>query len=122
MAIALHIIHSNNIHTFSIDTADAPFTMMPLPPILRRNDKAKALHVPDTGYLVRGAHLRTQYVWKGTCMRSGRCAVQVYRTTLAQLQYSRKSLLVASFAEHAVQVMRMEALVFKVVRTDVDLN
>ena len=33
-----------------------------------------------------------------------------------------KSLLVASFAEHAVQVMRMEALVFKVVRTDVDLN
>ena len=33
-----------------------------------------------------------------------------------------KSLLVASFAEHAVQVMRMEALVFKVVRTDDDLN
>ena len=34
-----------------------------------------------------------------------------------------KSLLpIASFAEHAVQVMRMEALVCKVVRTGVDLN
>ena len=33
-----------------------------------------------------------------------------------------KSLPIASFAEHAVQVMRMEALVCKVVRTGVDLN
>ena len=33
-----------------------------------------------------------------------------------------KSLLVASFAEHAVQVMRMEALVCKVVRAGIDLN
>ena len=83
MAIALHIIHSNNIHTFSIDTADAPFTMMPLPPILRRNDKAKALHVPDTRHLLRGAHPRTQHVWKGTFMRSGR------RTKASLLDYAR---------------------------------
>ena len=83
MAIALHIIHSNNIHTFSIHTADAPFTMMPLPPILRRNDKAKALHVPDTRHLLLGAHPRTQYVWKGTFMRSGR------RTKASLLDYAR---------------------------------
>ena len=57
--------------------------MMPLPPILRRNDKAKALHVPDTRHLLRGAHPRTQHVWKGTFMRSGR------RTKASLLDYAR---------------------------------
>ena len=57
--------------------------MMPLPPILRRNDKAKALHVPDTRHLLLGAHPRTQYVWKGTFMRSGR------RTKASLLDYAR---------------------------------
>ena len=82
MAKTLQSIYSNNIHTFH-HTADAPFTMMPLPPILRRNDKAKELHVPDARQQLRGAHPRTQHVWKGTFMRSGR------RTKASLLDYAR---------------------------------
>ena len=84
MVIALQSIYSNNTYTFhSILPMHPPFTMMPLPPILRRNDKAKALHVPDTRHLLRGAHPRTQHDWKGTFMRSGR------RTKASLLDYAR---------------------------------
>ena len=47
------------------------------------SDRTKALHVPDTRHLLRGAHPRTQHVWKGTFMRSGR------RTKASLLDYAR---------------------------------
>ena len=58
--------------------------------------------------------LSTQHLSEGFCLKAavlGNGAATTF-----------KSLPIASFAKHAVQAMRMEALVCMVVRTGIDLN